>query len=87
MIVQLRDYQSKLVTVGTTLPPPVSPTINKTTGMVGAAHRRHAAGYRPIQIGDTVYFRSMNDNGLTYLSRSGDNTCASTSRAPTWRTA
>jgi hypothetical protein len=72
MVVQLRDYQNKLVTLDTLLPPDLSSTINKTTAW-WVQHTDAMQPDRPIQIGDTVYFRSMNDDGLTYLSRNGDN--------------
>jgi hypothetical protein len=70
--VQLRDYQNKFLTAGSTLPPPVSNTVNNTTAwwvqLVDGTTPN-----RPMQIGDLVYFRSLSDSGLTYLSRSGDN--------------
>jgi hypothetical protein len=72
MVVQLRDYQSKFLTAGSTLPPPVSNTVTNTTAwwvqLVDGTTPN-----RPMQIGDLVYLRSLSDNGLTYLSRSGDN--------------
>lgn len=76
MVVQVRDYQNKFLTVGPVgiiePKPPVSNTVNRTTAwwvqLVDATLPKN----RPIQIGDIVYFRSLNDNGLTYLSRTGD---------------
>jgi hypothetical protein len=69
LLAQLRDYQGKLVTVGTIS---VGNQINNTTSW-WVQNTAATQPNSPIRIGDEVYFRSLSNNGLTFLSRSGDN--------------
>ena len=71
-VVQLRDLNNKLVKMGTTA---VSNQVgtasaNKTSWRVERTTGSQPAS--PLRLGDEVYLRSMNDNGATYLSNSGD---------------
>ena len=69
LLAQLRDYQGKLLTVGTIT---VGNQINNTTSW-WVQNTAATQPNEPIRIGDEVYFRSMSNGGLTFLSRSGDN--------------